>query len=735
MTGHSLFSTLHPMDFLDKLNPQQRSAVTAADGPVLVVAGPGSGKTRVLTQRIAYLIAQEGVRPWHILAVTFTNKAAKEMGERLKRILPDQAIEGIMLGTFHSICARLLRREAEHLPLESNFVIFDSDDQERIVKAVIREFNLNEKLYRPASVHASISRAKNELIGADDYPTQTYRDEVVKRVYAEYQKRLIASNAVDFDDLLVYTARLLEDVPAVRDKYAQRFRHVLVDEFQDTNLAQYTLVKQLASHHKNIFCVGDPDQSIYAWRGADYRNIRRFEQDFPDAQVILLEQNYRSRQNILNAAMAVINRAKNRHRKNLFSERGAGEKILFYEAPDDYAEASFVVDTIAQLVASGQFEPGECAVMYRTNAMSRLLEEAFLQARLPYRLVGAQRFYGRREVRDMIAFMRLVHNPADEASLDRVINVPPRGIGEKTLAALHLIARQADTSAGLVLMDLARGSDSPFWSSFTGRAALPLADFGGLLANWRALAPTYTLTELFDRIIKDTGYKEYILEDDSEESRDRWDNVQELRRITQEDSTRSMDEFLENLALIADQDTITDVNAPTLLTLHAAKGLEFGAVFIVGLDDGILPHSRSFDDPEQMEEERRLFYVGITRARDKLYLLRAIQRGGRGITEETYPSRFLDDIPADLITGKTRTGRTLRGAASKTKWAASSRTSRSAPVMEVKFRAGTRVQHPVWSEGIVLDSKIQDDDEILDVMFESVGIKRVAASLANLKSI
>ena len=495
-----------------------------------MVAGPGSGKTRVLTQRIAYLIAVEGVRPWQILAVTFTNKAAKEMQARVKSLLPDQATEGIMLGTFHSICARILRREAEHLPIGSNFVIFDTDDQERIVKAVIRELNINEKLYRPPSVHGAISRAKNELILPDDYPTLTYRDEVVKRVYVEYQKRLIASNAVDFDDILVYTARLLEDNPSVRDKYAQRFRHVLVDEFQDTNLAQYELVRQLASFNKNIFVVGDPDQSIYAWRGADWRNVQRFEQDFTDHQTILLEQNYRSRQNILDAAMGVINRAQNRKRKQLFTERGEGEKIFFYEAPDDYAEASFVVDTIAQLVASRQFEPGDCAVMYRTNAMSRLLEEAFLQARLPYRLVGAQRFYGRREVKDIIAFLRLVHNPADEASLDRVINIPPRGIGDKTLLTLHNVARQHNLQPGFVLLDLARGADSPYWSSFTGRASIPLADFGGMLATWRAAAPSLTTPELFDRIITDLGYKAYI-DDDSEEGVDRWENIEELRRL------------------------------------------------------------------------------------------------------------------------------------------------------------------------------------------------------------
>jgi len=718
------------MEILDKLNKQQLNAVTAGNGPILVVAGPGSGKTRVLTQRIAYLIAVEGVRPWQILAVTFTNKAAKEMGERVKRLLPDQATEGIMLGTFHSICARILRREADYLPIGSNFVIFDTDDQERIVKAVIRELNINEKLYRPASVHGAISRAKNELIGPEEYPTTTYRDEIVKRVYVEYQKRLIASNAVDFDDILVYTARLLEENPAVRDKYAQRFRHVLVDEFQDTNLAQYALVSQLASFNKNIFVVGDPDQSIYAWRGADWRNVQRFEQDFPDAQTILLEQNYRSRQTILNAAMGVIDRASNRRRKKLFSERGEGEKIFFYEAPDDYAEAAFVVDSIAQLVASRQFEPGDCAVMYRTNAMSRLLEEAFLQARLPYRLVGAQRFYGRREVKDIIAFLRLIHNPADEASLDRIINVPPRGIGDKTLTTLHMVSRQHTIQPGFVLLDLARGSDSPYWASFAGRASLSLADFGGMLATWRAAAPSLTTSELFDRVVTDLNYKAYI-DDDSEEGVDRWENVEEVRRLALEYATRSLDEFLENVALVSDQDTIADGNVPTLLTLHAAKGLEFGAVFLVGLDDGILPHSRSFDEPEGMEEERRLFYVGITRAKDKLYLLRAIQRGGRGAAEETYPSRFLDDVPAELLVGKSRTGRSIHGRPPETAWALHTR-PQAASIMESKFRAGTHVRHQVWGEGIVLDSRIQDDDEIVDVVFESVGIKRLAASLANL---
>ena len=724
------------MDFLEQLNPQQRSAVTAGEGPVLVLAGPGSGKTRVLTQRIAYLIGYEGARPYQMLAVTFTNKAAREMESRVQKLLGEEMTRGLLLGTFHSTCARILRRESERLPVNGEFVIFDADDQEKLVKNAIKELNLNDKQYRAVAVHAAISRAKNELIGPDDFPIENYRDEVVKRIYKRYQELLRQSNAVDFDDMLLLTANLLEQHPDVRDKYAQRFHHVLVDEFQDTNQAQYLLVKQLSSVHKNIFCVGDPDQSVYRWRGADYRNVQRFEKDFPGAQTILLEQNYRSKQIILDAAMAVIDRNPHRKRKQLFTERGAGEKIVYYEAGDDYGESSFVVDTIAQLVASRQFEPGDCAVMYRTNAMSRLLEEAFLAARLPYRLVGAQRFYGRREVKDMIAFLRLVYNPADEVSLDRVINIPPRGIGDKTILTLHATARAADTTPGAVLLDMARGSDSPYFASFSGRAALPLADFGARFAAWRGLVSTYTVAELFDRIATDINYIDHV-NDGTEEGKERWDNVLELRRLANDYSTRTLAEFLENVALISDQDTLVEGNnVPTLLTLHAAKGLEFGVVFIVGLDDGILPHSRSFDEPEEMAEERRLFYVGITRAKERLYLLRADRRGGRGYAEDTIPSRFLEDIPAALLSGKSRSGRGSHSSGGSPRSSASTWTlpspSKPAPIIQAQYRAGMRVTHPTWNEGIVLDSRVQDGDEIVDVVFQSVGIKRLAASLAKL---
>jgi DNA helicase-2/ATP-dependent DNA helicase PcrA len=493
------------------------------------------------------------------------------------------------------------------------------------------------------------------------------------------------------------------------------------------------MLKHLASVHHNIFVVGDPDQSIYRWRGADYRNVQRFEKDYPDTQVILLEQNYRSKQAILDAAMAVIDRNGQRRRKQLFTERGQGERLIYFEAPDDYGEASYVVDTIVQLVASKQFEASECAVMYRTNAQSRLLEEAFLQARLPYRLVGAQRFYGRREVKDIIAYMRLVYNPVDEISLERVINVPTRGIGEKTLQTLLSVANAAQVPAASVLFNLTQADRSAYWSEFSVRSASQLSGFGSMLTNWVSRRDSYTVTELFDRILEDIKYKDFIQDDGSEEALERWENVVELRRLTSEYEERSLGEFLENVALISDQDTLAEgQNIPTLLTLHAAKGLEFGAVFIVGLDDGILPHSRSFDEPEEMEEERRLFYVGITRAKDRLYLVRATRRGGRGFSEDTYPSRFLNDIPADMLNGRSRGGYDQRTSKPvDTTWKLPP-PPKPVLIIEHNYPVGTRVNHHTWGEGTVLESRIQDDDEILAVNFKVFGLKRLGASLAKL---
>jgi DNA helicase-2/ATP-dependent DNA helicase PcrA len=636
------------MDLLSSLNPQQQQAVMAGLGPVLVLAGPGSGKTRVLTQRIAYLISAMGVRPYNILAVTFTNKAAREMEGRVANLLGG-ATQGLTLGTFHSICARILRREAEHLSFSANFVIYDADDQLSLVKQAVKELNLDEKSYRPAVIHARISNAKNDLCWPDDFLVQDYRDEVTLRVYRLYQQKLLENNALDFDDLLLRTAYLLENNSQVSDRYSRRYEHILVDEFQDTNLAQYTLLKRLAAFHENIFVVGDIDQSIYRWRGADYRNVLRFEKDYPAAQVILLEQNYRSTQAILDVAMAVIDRNPYRTPKRLFTDRGQGQKVTLYPANDDHVEAKYVIETIVNLIAKEKYQPGDFAVMYRTNAQSRVLEEAFLEHRMPYKLVGAQRFYGRREIKDVIAYLRLIHNPKDEISLARAIKAPPRGVGAKTYLALRTQAQRMGKSPGELLLQLGTDDSSPAWGSIAGRAAAALSGFGSLLAKWSQAKNDLTPLALMDQVLDDSDYHSYI-DDGTEEGNDRWENVMELRRLASEYHEQGLGAFLEQVALVSDQDTLeAGANAPTLLTLHAAKGLEFPVVFIVGLNEGYLPHSRSMEDPEEMMEERRLFYVGITRAKDRLFLVYPQQRNAYGYLEPVEESRFLADIPDELI--------------------------------------------------------------------------------------
>jgi DNA helicase-2/ATP-dependent DNA helicase PcrA len=722
------------MDFIKGLNPQQQQAVMAGLGPILVLAGPGSGKTRVLTHRIAYLIGSMGVSSYHIMAVTFTNKAAREMGNRVVDLIRDYN-RGLTLGTFHAICARFLRRESENLPFNSNFVIFDSDDQISLVKNAIKELNLDDKRYRPPSVHASISNAKNELLFPDQYPSNNYRDEVVARVYKLYQEMLLANNALDFDDLLLWMAYLLEENPSIREKYARRYEHILVDEFQDTNLAQYTLLKHLASFHHNIFVVGDTDQSIYRWRGADYRNVLRFEQDYPDSQVILLEQNYRSTQSILDVAMAVIDENPYRTRKRLFTDRGQGERVILHEIYDDREEASFVIDRIATHVKMKDAQPGDFAVMYRTNAQSRVLEEAFLQAGLPYKLVGAQRFYGRREIKDVIAYLRLVHNPNDELSLTRVIGTPPRGIGDKTYFALRSKAQNAGMSPGELLVEFGR-DESLHLDGLSGRGTNVLKAFGAQLSKWIAANEILSPLSLLDQILNDIDYRSYI-DDGTDEGNDRWENVMEMRRLASEYTDQGLEAFLEQVALVSDQDTLeAGANVPTLLTLHAAKGLEFPVVFIVGLNDGTLPHSRSFDDPEAMMEERRLFYVGITRARNLLYLLHAQYRNAYGYSEPSLPSRFLEDIPLELLdeaVGRPKKRRLVPDYRQE-RWQSASTGSRSsASALQQRYHPGMRVEHPTWGEGLVLNSRLQDEDEVVDIFFENLGLKRVAASLARLE--
>lgn len=727
-------------DLLNELNEQQQRAVAAPAGPVLVLAGPGSGKTRVLTYRIAYLIAALGAQPYQILAVTFTNKAAKAMETRVTRLLGGRA-DGLWLGTFHSICGRILRREAAHLPVDHNFVIYDADDQLTLIKRVIKEKRLNDKDYRPRQVHARISTAKNNLQGPDEFPTEDYRDEVIREIYQAYQGYLVASNAMDFDDMLLYTAILLDSNPEVRKKYAQRFRYILVDEFQDTNQAQYFLLSHLASFHKNIFVVGDEDQSIYRWRGADYHNVERFMSDFPGAEKILLEQNYRSTQKILDGAVAVIDENTNRTRKQLFSERGAGEAIVIKEADDDRAEADYVVDTIVRNVQLGLARESDYAIMYRTNAQSRLLEESFRRMNMPYRLVGAQRFYGRREVKDMIAYLRLIYNPRDEVSLERVINLPPRGIGSVTVEQLSAIARQAGMSSGEVLLALTMEKGAPFADALA-RSAQRLLPFSKMLHGWRESLNQVSLTTLFDEVVLDTGYEDYI-KDESDEDQDRWGNVMELRQVLLEYEDRSLAEFLEAMALVADQDTLPEsMDAPTLLTLHAAKGLEFPQVFIIGLDEQVLPHNRSMDDLEEMAEERRLFYVGMTRAKNRLYLTRAHRRRSPyGSYETMMPSRFLEDLPESVSRGHfTRSyDRVDSYDRNEYQWDSTygptldRKKSKPPKAVAQRFYPEMQVMHPTYGKGVVRKSILEFGDETVEVYFEGLGLKALVASMSSLQ--
>ncbi len=732
------------MDFIKSLNEQQHAAVTAPDGAVLVLAGPGSGKTRVLTHRIAYLIAAKQVNPFHILAVTFTNKAARVMESRVFDLLGSQQ-HGMMLGTFHSVCARILRREAKYLGYTQDFSIYDEDDQQALVKRALKEMNIDDKAFRPTSILSSISKAKNDMLTPEKIEVKGYRDQVLQRVYKRYQELLLSCNALDFDDLLVVTARLLEEFPDINRAYSQRFEHILVDEFQDTNTPQYTLLKSLSKMHGNIFVVGDEDQSIYRWRGADYHNVLRFEKDFPNCTKVLLEQNYRSPQIILDAARAVIDRNRNRTAKRLFTEKGEGERIVLHEAPDDRSEAEYVVSSIQDEVKRKRASYADFAVMYRTNAQSRLLEEAFLHAGIAYKLVGAQRFYGRREVKDGIAYLRLLHNLNDANSLERIINVPARGIGDKTILALRDRSSETSLPATSILLDLVRGEESEHWRFFGSTAARRLADFGSRLEEWLSLKDQLTLPELFKQILSDIDYRLYI-EDESEEGADRWENVEELIRIAYEFEASGLTAFLENMALIADQDTLPDQpSSVTLLTLHASKGLEFPVIFITGLDEKLLPHARSLDDEEEMSEERRLFYVGITRTRERLFLTRSESRALYGGYDFTDPSRFLRDIPAQLLN---QTGFRSSRSYSSNGWGSSSTGVRSAvpsrdqliwktasqPIApaKLKYQVNMRVSHPLYGDGLVLEDKQVGPDEIVVVEFDTVGLKRLDASLANL---
>ena len=659
-------------DLLSGLNPVQAQAVAHPGGPLLIVAGAGSGKTRVLTHRIAYLLGERGVHPGEILAITFTNKAAAEMKERVAALVGPRA-KIMWVSTFHSACVRILRREHEHLGLPSSFTIYDADDSRRLITAVARNLELDVKRHPPRGLLAQISSLKNELTDHESArdKAQTEQERLIAQVYANYQQRLIAAKALDFDDLIMTTVNLFQAFPAVAESYRRRFRHVLVDEYQDTNHAQYILVRELVSGGAPIFSgltergdgtpdplpppelcvVGDADQSIYAFRGATIRNIVEFEQDYPDAKVILLEQNYRSTQNILAAANAVVSQNRGRKPKNLWSDQGAGPPIVGYVADNEHDEAAFVAEEVDRLSDAGQATPGQVAVFYRTNAQSRVFEEVFIRVGLPYRVVGGVRFYERREVRDLLAYLRLIANPADEVSLRRVLNTPKRGIGDR---AEEYVAAYAQRERITFAQALARPGDVP---GLAARSAAAIAGFNALMDGLRELAETGPVAELAEAVLDRTGYIEALESSSDLQDASRVENLEELVSVAREfDGSRdegTLAEFLEQVSLVADADEIPDGEEHgglvTLMTLHTAKGLEFPVVFLTGLEEEVFPHQRSLGNPKELEEERRLAYVGITRAMQRLYLTRAVARNWWGRPSFHKQSRFLAEIPPGLI--------------------------------------------------------------------------------------
>ena len=750
------------MDFLAELNPAQQEAVTTINGPILALAGPGSGKTRALTHRIAYLIQAAKIAPWNIVAVTFTNKAAREMRARLEQMLTANQVNSLSVGTFHALCARWLRRDVEAMgQYDRNFVIYDTSDQEAVLKRALSDLELDPKQWKPAGLHYAISRAKNELIGPDKFRVRTYQDEITSRVYERYQRILIENNAMDFDDLLLVAHRLFSQHRPVLEKYQQQYLHVLVDEFQDTNMVQYELTKMLAAGQRNLFVVGDLDQSIYSWRGADYRNVLRFREDYPDHKLIRLAQNYRSTETILAAARQVIKKNQHRIDNNLFTERGKGPKIRVVEAYNELDEANFVADEITRLQREEHLSPGDAAVMYRINAQSRALEETFIGRGIPYVLVRGTRFYDRKEIKDILAYLRLIYNPEDSVSLSRIINVPARAIGNKTVSDLERWAFEQGTSPWQAIRQLALDADTSLPESrgedefprlattdapFKAKARSALTAFGQLMTMLMAAKKKLSLPELFDLAVARSGYKNFI-KDNTPEGDERWENIEELRRVAEDfrhlDGQEGLAQFLERVALVSDVDALVEEGTATaMLTLHTAKGLEFPVVFLIGMEEGLFPHSRSMNDTEQMEEERRLAYVGITRAKDHLYLTRAFRRSSYGYDELTLPSRFLQDIPAELIDERTRLGRSGSFASgprsmSPTAFQPVGASRPAAPVTSAPktatHKVGDRVHHQKFGDGTVIGVEMQGSEEYVQVAFPGQGIKKLATSIAPLE--
>ena len=725
------------------LNPQQSAAVTHAGGPLLVVAGAGSGKTRVLTRRIAYLMSRRNVAPYQILAITFTNKAAGEMKERVADLVGPVA-KSMWVSTFHSACVRLLRQEANRLGYSNSFSIYDSADSLRLITIVAKELNLDSKRYPARQFQAMISNAKNELMGPNDYVNATSNqfEEVVADVYSIYQKRLQQANAMDFDDLILKTVQVLQQFPEAKARFRSRFRHVLVDEYQDTNHAQYILVKELVGNESEglpaaeLCVVGDADQSIYGFRGATIRNIMQFELDYPNATTVLLEQNYRSTQNILNAANAVITQNVSRKEKNLWSEAGAGSPLTGYIAESEHDEAQFVTDEIRDLQKSGVSQPGDTAIFYRTNAQSRVFEEVFMRSALPYKVVGGLRFYERREVKDLLAYLRVLSNLEDEISIRRVINLPKRGIGDRALECVELFG----SAQGLSFWQaLNRASEAP---GIPNRAAQSINEFVSMLIALNVLVEAKTRPSVIvEAVLEQSGLLAELESSTDPQDEVRVENMKELLAVSMEYEERPIEElgedeeislagFLEKVSLVADADEIPEGEdhggVVTLMTLHTAKGLEFPTVFLTGMEDGIFPHSRTLGEQDEIEEERRLAYVGLTRARERLYISRAEYRSSWGAPTYNPASRFLDEIPENLIEWRNASSSLSPSLVRKT------RTVTAAPpratgkeINSIELAVGERVSHDTFGLGTVVATAGEGEKAEATINFGEYGEKRL----------
>ncbi|MEQ6077480.1 DNA helicase PcrA [Bacillus subtilis] len=726
---------------LSGLNPVQQEAVKTTDGPLLLMAGAGSGKTRVLTHRIAYLMAEKHVAPWNILAITFTNKAAREMKERVESILGPGA-DDIWISTFHSMCVRILRRDIDRIGINRNFSILDTADQLSVIKGILKERNLDPKKFDPRSILGTISSAKNELTEPEEFSKVAggYYDQVVSDVYADYQKKLLKNQSLDFDDLIMTTIKLFDRVPEVLEFYQRKFQYIHVDEYQDTNRAQYMLVKQLAERFQNLCVVGDSDQSIYRWRGADITNILSFEKDYPNASVILLEQNYRSTKRILRAANEVIKNNSNRKPKNLWTENDEGIKISYYRGDNEFGEGQFVAGKIHQLHSSGKRKLSDIAILYRTNAQSRVIEETLLKAGLNYNIVGGTKFYDRKEIKDILAYLRLVSNPDDDISFTRIVNVPKRGVGA---TSLEKIASYAAIN-GLSFFQAIQQVD---FIGVSAKAANALDSFRQMIENLTNMQDYLSITELTGEILDKTEYREMLKAEKSIEAQSRLENIDEFLSVTKNFEQKSEDKtlvaFLTDLALIADIDQLDQKeeesggkDAITLMTLHAAKGLEFPVVFLMGLEEGVFPHSRSLMEEAEMEEERRLAYVGITRAEQELYLTNAKMRTLFGRTNMNPESRFIAEIPDDLLENLNEKKETRATSARKMQ-------PRRGPVSRpvsyasktggdtLNWAVGDKAGHKKWGTGTVVSVKGEGEGTELDIAFPSpVGVKRLLAAFA-----